>query len=115
MYRRTSGTFDSLTEKAAYPFCQWKSLFFSVLRAICFHPFRTALLYFLDDLLQGIVLGKREKRVYMIVHSTDHECRTFPLLEDARLIGEQAIPDVIGQPRLAMFRAVDEMDQVLDQ
>jgi hypothetical protein len=39
----------------------------------------------------------------------------FPLLEDARLIGEQAILDVIGQPRLAMFRAVDEMDQVLDQ
>jgi hypothetical protein len=33
----------------------------------------------------------------------------------ARLIGEQAIPDVVGQPRLAMFRAVDEMDQVLDQ
>jgi hypothetical protein len=36
-------------------------------------------------------------------------------VNDARLIGEQAIPDVTGQPRLAMFRAVDEMEQVLDQ
>ena len=51
----------------------------------------------------------------MILDATDHESRTLPLLEDACLIGKQGIPDVIGQPRLAMLRAENQIDQILDQ
>ena len=51
----------------------------------------------------------------MISNTADDERRTFPLREDARLIGVKNVHDVFWNPRFAVFRTVDEMDQILDQ
>src|SRR5262249_41685888 len=57
--------------------------------SITLHPLRTSLLHFLDDFLEGVVPGKREQGVDMIVDAPDHERWALPLLINARLIREE--------------------------
>ena len=112
MYFVTSATLDWLTEKPAYPACHVNSTF-PALAGL--HPFRAALLHLFDDLLQGVVFRQRKQGVDVIFHAADDQRGTFPLFEDARLIGPKVLANVSGNPCLPVFRAVDEMDQVLDQ
>lgn len=51
----------------------------------------------------------------MILDPTNDKRRAFPLLEDARLIRKQRMLGVIRQPRLSVFRAENQMNQILDQ
>ena len=53
--------------------------------------------------------------MYVILGSADHDRRTIPLTIDARLVGEEAIAEGFGDPWLAVFRAIHEMDQVLHE
>jgi len=53
--------------------------------------------------------------VDVIFDTADYECGTFPLPEYTSLVCEKTFTDIFGNPRLAVFRAVDKMDEVLDQ
>jgi hypothetical protein len=62
-----------------------------------------------------MVLGKREQGVNVILGGPDDQRGTVPVIEYARLIRIEFVAGFEGNPRLAVFRAVDEMDQILDQ
>jgi hypothetical protein len=51
----------------------------------------------------------------VIFDAADDESRALPLFENARLIGEQSSPMLFWNQWLAMFCAVHEMHQVLDE
>src|SRR5205823_1117436 len=84
-------------------------------RPIGLHPFRTPLLHLLNQLLQRMVLRQCEERVNVVFHAANHERGTFPLLEDSRLIREQNISMFLWNQRLAMFGAIHEMHEILDE
>src|SRR5206468_3872616 len=58
---------------------------------------------------------KGEQRMDVILHTTDHERWTIPLPKDSHLIREQPIAMVLGNPGLAVLRAVHEMNQVFHE
>ena len=51
----------------------------------------------------------------VIFGTADYECGAFPLLEYTSLIGEKTLTGMFGNPQLAMFGAVNQMDKVLDE
>jgi hypothetical protein len=53
--------------------------------------------------------------MYVVFHAADDQGGTFPVFENARLVGPKAFADVFGNPCLPVFRAADKVDQVLDQ
>ena len=79
------------------------------------HPLRTALLDFFNNLLEGKILRERKQRVYVIFDTADYESGTFQLSEYTSLVCEKTVTNIFRNPRLAVFRAVDKMDEVRDQ
>ena len=62
-----------------------------------------------------MILRQTEERVDVILNPTNHERWTFPFFEDASLIGEQGVPMLLGNPRLAVLCAVNKMHQIFDE
>ncbi len=53
--------------------------------------------------------------MHMVLDAADEQSGTVPCLEDAGLVSIEVVANVLGNPRLAVFCAVDKMEQVLDQ
>lgn len=51
----------------------------------------------------------------MVFHPANHECRTFPLFENSRLIREQGGLMFFRNQWFAMFGAIHEMNQILNE
>ena len=51
----------------------------------------------------------------VILDTAYRQYRAFPLSEYTSLVGEQTVTDISRNPGFATFRAVDEMDKVLDE
>ena len=85
-----------------------------ILCAFRLHPLRTPLFDFFNDLFEGVILGQRKQSVNVVFSPADYQRGAISPVEYACLIGIQAFLNIIGNPGLAMFRAVDKMDQVLD-
>src|SRR5438128_2120161 len=59
-------------------------------RSVDFHPLGTRFLHFLDDLLEGMILGKRKQRMNVVLDAANQQRWAFPFLEDSSLVGVQA-------------------------
>jgi hypothetical protein len=79
------------------------------------HPLRTSLFDFLDDFAERLILGELEQCMNVIFDTTDHECWTISFPENSRLIGEQPIAMIRGNPGLVELRAIHEMNEIFHE
>src|SRR6516225_2549418 len=85
------------------------------LRTFDLHPLRATLLYLLDNLLESVILRKREQCVDVIGDAADLEGGTFPGFKDPRLVRPQTFPVFFWDPGMTALGAVDKVHQVLHQ
>jgi hypothetical protein len=79
------------------------------------HPFRTPLLDLFDDLLQGMIPGQREQRMHMVLGPANDQSRAVPFTEEPCLVAKERCLMGLRNPGLAVFGAIDEMNQILCQ
>jgi hypothetical protein len=81
------------------------------LRSLCLEPLRRTLFHLLDHVAQRHGSSQQEQRVNMIRRAVDDDGGTVHRLEHGRLVGVQIRVDGRRQLRLAVFGAVNQMDQ----
>lgn len=79
------------------------------------HPLGTSLLDFLNDFLESMILRLTIERVNVIFHASDDDCGTAPLFKYTRLIRKKPLFESLRNPRLPTLRAIDEVDEIVDQ
>jgi hypothetical protein len=75
-------------------------------------PFGASFLHLLNDLLQRMIPGKGKQRMNVILNSADRERGAIPFLIYPRVVREEFVAVRLCDPRLAVLRAEDQMNQV---
>ena len=75
------------------------------------HPFRRTLLHFLDHVTHGNGAAKGEQDMHVIVRAASLERGTLEIIQDADEIGVQVRANGGLDDGLAMFGAVDKVDE----
>src|SRR5262249_36840996 len=82
-------------------------------RSLRLDPLRRPFLDFFHDLLQGVIFRKAKENVDVIRHRVYHDRRALPLSQNAAKVSVQVRADVVGQERLAILGAEDQVQDVL--